>query len=62
MLQAIDPDCDETITLEFDGKTIKARPGMTIASALLAAGIADCRDTPALGTPRGPYCMMGGLF
>ena len=32
---------------------------MTLAAALLAAGVSTFRRTPASGAPRGPFCMMG---
>jgi predicted molibdopterin-dependent oxidoreductase YjgC len=46
----------------FDGHTVQAQPGDTVAAALLAAGHAVCRSTPVSGTARAPYCMMGVCF
>ena len=46
----------------FDGHTVQAKPGDTVAAALLAAGHAVCRSTPVSGTARAPYCMMGVCF
>ncbi|HSI01734.1 MAG TPA: (2Fe-2S)-binding protein [Reyranella sp.] len=51
-----------TVTLKVDGKAIRACPGDTVASALLAAGIGPCRTTPVSGAPRAPYCLMGVCF
>ena len=51
-----------TITLHVDGRTINARPGDSIAAALLANGLTITRITPVTGAPRGPYCMMGACF
>jgi hypothetical protein len=39
-----------------------ARPGDSVAAALLAAGVNRFRDTPVTGTPRAPWCMMGVCF
>jgi D-hydroxyproline dehydrogenase subunit gamma len=50
------------LDIVVDGKTIRARAGDTVAAALLAAGIAECRTTAVSGTPRAPYCMMGVCF
>jgi predicted molibdopterin-dependent oxidoreductase YjgC len=52
----------EAIAFTFDGRSVTARRGDTVAVALLAAGIATCRRTPVSGAPRGPYCMMGVCF
>jgi hypothetical protein len=41
---------------------VPARAGECVAAAMLAAGLARFRDTPAGGAPRGPYCMMGVCF
>jgi hypothetical protein len=46
----------------LDGAPMTALAGDSVAAALLAAGIATCRTTPAQGTPRGPYCLMGVCF
>jgi D-hydroxyproline dehydrogenase subunit gamma len=50
------------VAITVDGKSISARAGDTVASALLAAGIDHCRTTPVTGTPRAPYCLMGVCF
>jgi predicted molibdopterin-dependent oxidoreductase YjgC len=51
-----------SISFEVDGRRLDARPGDSVAAALLAAGQAICRTTPVTGTPRAPYCMMGVCF
>jgi predicted molibdopterin-dependent oxidoreductase YjgC len=51
-----------SLTIWFDGTKLSAREGDSIAAALLAHGIHTTRATPASGTPRGPYCMMGACF
>lgn len=55
------PD-DGGLTFTYDGRTVRARTGDSIAAALLAAGIQVTRSTPVSGAARGPYCMMGACF
>lgn len=55
-------EADATLTMTFEGRTLTARAGESVAAALLAAGITSCRETPKSGAPRGPYCMMGACF
>ena len=57
------PDAAGTaVRLTVDGRAIDAREGDTVAAALFANGIDQCRTTPVSGAPRGPYCMMGVCF
>ena len=51
-----------TLSFSFEGEAMTARPGDTVAAALLAAGVAQFRATPLSGAPRGPWCMMGVCF
>jgi predicted molibdopterin-dependent oxidoreductase YjgC len=46
------------ITLLVDGAPVPARPGQTVAAALLAHGVTALRRSPR-GTPRGVYCGIG---
>ena len=55
-------DTGAAVTLEVDGKPIRARAGDTVAAAMLAAGLDHCRTTPVTGAPRAPYCLMGVCF
>jgi hypothetical protein len=50
------------LTIEFEGRTLPARDGDSVAAALLASNIAVTRTTARSGTPRGQYCMMGACF
>jgi sarcosine oxidase subunit alpha len=52
----------KTVSLTIEGKRVDARPGDTVAAAVLAAGFEHCRTTPISGAPRAPYCMMGVCF
>lgn len=57
------PEVSEaTVTIYFEGQPVTARPGDTVAAAILAAGHSVTRLTPVRGSPRGPYCMMGVCF
>ena len=53
------PDTAATIAFEFEGATIEARAGDTVAAALLASGVLVFRTTPVSGSPRGPWCLIG---
>lgn len=50
------------LSIQWEGQALACRPGDSVAAALLAAGVADCRDTPVRGVARGPFCMMGVCF
>jgi predicted molibdopterin-dependent oxidoreductase YjgC len=50
------------VTIWWGDTQIAARPGDSVAVALLAAGVNTTRTTAASGAPRGPYCMMGACF
>lgn len=50
------------VTIRFEGRPLAARPGDSVAAALLAAGITATRRTPVDAAPRGPFCMMGLCF
>lgn len=50
------------VALRVDGKTIHAREGESLATALLNAGVSPLRHTPVSGSPRAPFCLMGVCF
>lgn len=50
------------INFTFEDRALVACPGDTLACALLAADVLACRTTPASGTTRAPYCLMGACF
>jgi hypothetical protein len=52
------PDC----TITWDGRVLPARRGESLATALLANGIAVFRETAVSGAARGPLCLMGACF
>jgi predicted molibdopterin-dependent oxidoreductase YjgC len=50
------------VHVTVDGVAVAARERDSVAAALVAAGIADFRTTPVIGSRRGPWCMMGACF
>lgn len=64
MVRRIEDDGEGAARLQFrfEGRTVEARPGDSVAAALFAAGITDLRDSVVSGAPRGIYCMMGACF
>lgn len=50
------------LTIWWSGRELAARPGDSVAVALLAAGVATTRTTSASGAARGPFCLMGACF
>ncbi|ANT60858.1 MULTISPECIES: (2Fe-2S)-binding protein [Roseobacteraceae] len=50
------------ITFTFEGRSISADAGESLAAALLAENVGSFRDTPVSGAPRAPFCMMGTCF
>lgn len=57
-----DAEAGVRLSFTFDGRPLTGRDGDTVAAALLANGIAACRETPVSGAPRAPYCLMGVCF
>ncbi len=51
MLKRLDP-VQATLRFAFEGATIMARPGDTVAAALLAADAGPFRETAVSGAPR----------
>jgi len=52
----------EPVTFSFNGRSVTAARGDTLAVALLAAGVDTVRDSVVGGEPRAPYCLMGVCF
>ena len=50
------------VRIEFEGQTLLAYPGDTVAAALLAGNHWRFRTTPVTAATRGPFCMMGVCF
>jgi predicted molibdopterin-dependent oxidoreductase YjgC len=56
------PDARPELRFSFEGRSLSARQGDTLAAALLAAGVGHFRATPVSASPRAPWCMMGVCF
>ena len=50
------------LNFEFEGMEVEALEGDTVATALLAQGVANLRRAPVSSGERAPYCMMGMCF
>ena len=50
-----------TVTIDVDGRPVRVPAGISVAAALLDAGIAGFRRSSG-GEPRGPLCGMGTCF
>ena len=50
------------VAFTIDGKPHEAPDGVTIAEAMLLAGLDHTRLSPVGKQPRAPYCMMGICF
>jgi predicted molibdopterin-dependent oxidoreductase YjgC len=61
-MQRLSADTRTEIRFQFEGRTLPARQGDSVAAALLAADEWAFRTTTVSGAPRGPYCMMGVCF
>jgi predicted molibdopterin-dependent oxidoreductase YjgC len=55
-------DPDATLSFTFDGRTLNAARGVSVAAALLQAGVRVFRHSVVGGEPRAPYCLMGVCF
>jgi predicted molibdopterin-dependent oxidoreductase YjgC len=62
MLQRLPSPPSAAVSIEVDGRPLRARAGDTVAAALVAGGVQHFRMTPVGGRPRAPYCMMGVCF
>ncbi len=47
------------VAVTVDGETVVAPEGQALAVALALAGRLELRRSPAAGTPRGMFCLMG---
>ncbi len=60
--EAVTPSSKAALSFNFNGKTVQAFEGQTVAQALVAANLRTCRTTPVTGSPRAPFCLMGLCF
>lgn len=50
------------VEIEFDGRVLQVQEGVSVAAALLSAGVSRFRTSVVSDAPRAPYCMMGVCF
>ena len=50
------------LTLTLDGRAITARPGQSVAAALIEDGVRSWRTTRRGGRPRGLFCGIGVCY
>jgi len=63
MFESIDKlHTKNSLSFTFDGQSIAAKPDMSVAAALLNAGVFNIRVTPVSQSIRGPFCMMGACY
>jgi predicted molibdopterin-dependent oxidoreductase YjgC len=61
MFKPLNPDAP-TVTVTIDDRAVAVPAGLSVAAAMLCAGVDTFRTTPVSGAPRGPYCLMGACF
>lgn len=59
MFTNLAPAPGSSVPVMFEGRPLELRAGITLAAALLEAGVGTFRATPVSGSPRAPFCMMG---
>ncbi|SAL46080.1 NAD(FAD)-dependent dehydrogenase [Caballeronia sordidicola] len=50
------------VMIEYDGVPVQVIAGISVAAALLEAGVREFRRSIVGNMPRAPYCMMGVCF
>jgi sarcosine oxidase subunit alpha len=62
MFRRLTEDSECSLTIFVDGARMSARPGDSVAAAMLAGGSIACRANAVSGERRGPFCLMGACF
>ena len=62
MLKRLWTSRGKAVKFWFEGKSIPAQEGESVAAALLAAGVVYLRTNLVSGAIRAPYCWMGVCF
>lgn len=62
MFRRLNKGPERLLTIFVDGAPTSARPGDSVAAAMLASGRIGCRTTAVSGAVRGPFCLMGVCF
>ena len=55
-------DSAPRVLISYNDAPLEVPADVSVAAALLSAGVTHTRVTPVSGTPRAPYCMMGVCF
>lgn len=61
LFRSLEQTCD-SVAIEFNDLTIQVPATLSLAAALLAAGVRQTRTTPVSSAPRTAFCMMGVCF
>jgi len=61
-LQGSSVPASRSVEIQFDGRVLQVQDGVSVAAALLGAGVSRFRTSVVSDTPRAPYCMMGVCF
>lgn len=63
MFERLHPiDSANSIVFEFEGQSISAQAGDSVAAALLSHGCRSWRCSPNSGAERAAFCMMGTCY
>ncbi|WP_339326267.1 (2Fe-2S)-binding protein [Burkholderia multivorans] len=62
MFSPLEGSTSKLVRIEIDGKPVDVPDSLTVAAALLHAGVHSFRRTPVSNAPRAPFCMMGVCF
>lgn len=62
LFTSLEPGTQGRIVIDFEGQALSVLDNVSLATALLEAGIDHTRRTPVSGAPRAAYCMMGVCF
>ena len=52
----------KNVSIEFEGASLEVPAGISVAAALLSAGVVKFRTSIVGEAPRAPFCMMGVCF
>lgn len=55
-------EATETVTISFDGRSLRVPANISVAAALLSEGTLAVRTSLVGRQPRAPYCLMGVCF
>ena len=61
-MRLVEAQPEASFQVTFDGRTLDALPGQTVAAVLWSAGIFAWRTTRVEGQPRGVFCGIGVCF